>query len=460
MERHVCERPLMKVTPTVKFPSNWLRFHEEFLPAWVKSSFSPRETWKNKPFTREDSIFFGKGIVELSELFTESRPARLPAYFRHERFRSAYLLYFLPLQASKFVALFQEKGFILSHALKAARERPEGTLRVLDLGAGPGTASIALFLSLLDRPTELPKNLRFEWWDTQEPILKNGKQLLEDWLDRDPRWKGRVEIVIRTGSWQEGARRTDQHDLILMGNVMNETPVRTDTRKTRDRPFSMIEAEESLPTREEKPSHPEQAEIELLRSKAGAGGLLIVEPALHRTAQGLSQLRDVIAGQSSDEKVLPWFGPCLHAGRCPMARGRDWCHFSIPVEIPGRWFLSFSIRLGSQRQWLKYSYLWLRGTDQRKAIPAEPPIAKDARLVITDSLRRKDSDLAMVLLCEPDRTRRLTLSARDRIGRGDVIHLKEFERQEELTRAARPPAAGRDFHEPIRRGPASRKKKH
>src|SRR4051812_38508454 len=81
------------------FPPAWLWLIDEAIPQLVKDEYSPRESWKGKPFTKEDARFFFKGIHELSELFTEERPKGMPPYFRHPKYRSAYLLYFLPLQA-------------------------------------------------------------------------------------------------------------------------------------------------------------------------------------------------------------------------------------------------------------------------------------------------------------------------------------------------------------------------
>jgi len=88
-------------------PVSWSWFADEALPTWVKKKYSPKESWKDKPFSKEDSHFFFKGIEELSLLFTEERSKNLPPYFQHPKYRSSYLLYFLPLQAAKFSTLFQ-----------------------------------------------------------------------------------------------------------------------------------------------------------------------------------------------------------------------------------------------------------------------------------------------------------------------------------------------------------------
>src|SRR3954467_13416455 len=98
---------MAETSRAISFPPAWLWLVDEAIPTYVKKHYSPRESWKDKPFAKEDAHFFFRGIEELSELFTEERPRNIPAYFNHPKYRSSYLLYFLPLQAAKFLTLFQ-----------------------------------------------------------------------------------------------------------------------------------------------------------------------------------------------------------------------------------------------------------------------------------------------------------------------------------------------------------------
>src|SRR6185312_180283 len=95
-------------------------------------------------------------------------------------------------------------------------------------------------------------------------------------------------------------------------------------------------------------------------SRAEGGGTLIIEPASKPNSQFLSRLRDTLleAEVISREPSSIW-GPCPHAEKCPLAHGRDWCHFSVPAHVPGTWFEAMSKGLGYERQWLKFSYLWI-----------------------------------------------------------------------------------------------------
>ena len=112
-----------QTVPVSKFPAAWVWFADELLPSWVKTHYSPRESWKGKPFSTEDAHFFSKGVGELSELFTEERPTKLPDYFAHPRYRSGYLLYFLPLQAAKFLTIFEIHQAAIQAALKDGFEK-------------------------------------------------------------------------------------------------------------------------------------------------------------------------------------------------------------------------------------------------------------------------------------------------------------------------------------------------
>ena len=87
------ERPVGRAQESSPLWTWWL---DESITSFVKRSYSPKEKWKDRPFSREDAAFFYKGVEELSDLFTQDRPKTLPDYFAHPRFRSAYFLYFLP----------------------------------------------------------------------------------------------------------------------------------------------------------------------------------------------------------------------------------------------------------------------------------------------------------------------------------------------------------------------------
>jgi hypothetical protein len=377
-------------SPEIRFPAAWLWMVDELFPSFVKQHYSPRESWKDKPFTLEDARFFFKGIEELSEIFTEERSKHLLSYFQHEKFRSSYLLYFLPLQAAKFLTLFQLHARAFEAAL--AEGQAQGVLRIADLGAGPGIVFLVLLFAFLHRAIETGEELppiEFSWFDPQKGILEDGRQLVEQLSQQFPRLRGKVKLNLHAVPWQQAPQvMKEPQALMLMGHVLNE-------------------------------GIGGAGRWEPLLKLARGGGILLVEPAGRRPSQQLSQLRDLLFSEgvlSSEPKSSAIWGPCLHAESCPLAEGRDWCHFSVSTQIPGRWFRHFSKGLGSERHWLKFSYLWL-------ASPAQlaPASDKNLRRVVSDPLG--DERHSEVLLCEPEQTGRLPLPLGQDIWRGDVVRL-------------------------------------
>ena len=105
------------IPPTVpKLPAIWLEFCSGPLLQYVKNKYSPAARWSDKPFSDLDARFFGKGLKELSELFTEERDglrsgrssSRKGNYLSEAKFRSGYLLYFFPLQVTKMLTFLMQ----------------------------------------------------------------------------------------------------------------------------------------------------------------------------------------------------------------------------------------------------------------------------------------------------------------------------------------------------------------
>jgi hypothetical protein len=388
--------PRPSIEPSVVFPASWTWFFDECLPAWVKDHYAPRESWKGKPFSSEDGKFFLKGVRELSDLFTGDRPKQLPDYLAHGKYRSSYLLYFLPLQAAKFIALFDRHRAAVDAALE--RAKTTGTLRILDLGAGPATASIALLLTLIARKSDFPEKIEFVLFDHNSAILKDGESLLRRIADSFPKSRGKVSVRNQVGDlWQTLFREKESVSLALFGHTLNEYMPMVDGAPD-SRPLAHL--------------------FSLLDT---GGGILWAEPAARHPSQTLSRLRDFLFEEgivdTSPDRI---WGPCLHSGRCPLSDGRDWCHFSIPGKIPGKWFGFFSKGLSKEKEWLKYSYLWITAEQDRNPRVIE----ENARLVLTDPLSRDPRSRREVLLCEPDSPKRHALGPKEELRRGMITELK------------------------------------
>ena len=78
-------------------------------------------------------------VAQLSNLFTTERPEKnFPDYFADPQQLVAYGLFFLPQS-------FVRTAFTLSHALDFRKWQPhKGTIRILDLGSGPGSCGTSI----------------------------------------------------------------------------------------------------------------------------------------------------------------------------------------------------------------------------------------------------------------------------------------------------------------------------
>lgn len=421
--RRPTSSPSTDVRTAPRFPVGWPEFFDVDAAALVKQRYSPRPAWRPRPFTARDEAFFFRGVRELSDLFTCERGAGTSAspprmdYFNHARFRSAYLLYFLPLQAAKFAALFDGCPAAMEAMLDHARG--QGVLRVADLGSGPGTASLALLLWLADmqshRPGRLPERIELQWYDLNRDILTDGEALLQRLLERLAvrGWKTPVDLRAHRAPWQRWTEDTgDVASITLMGNVLNEDATPTAVRLERAAP-----------------------QWRALQRHAHGAGVLILEPASRDVAQHLSALRAALLEDADEAHGFPLHGPCLHTGRCPLGSGRDWCHFSLPIAAPGRLLRGLSSRLGSVRTWLKFSWLWLAAVDRPAAAPAP-----DVRRVVSDALHPVTRE---VLLCEPGRPSRHQPQPGERLGRGDLVRVASSLAQHTGTVIRSRPSRGR-----------------
>jgi hypothetical protein len=386
----------------MSFPAPWLWWVDEAVPHYVKQRYSPEQRWKNKPFGPLDVQFFSRGIIELSELFTEERPRHLPAYFQHARFRSAYLLYFLPLQAAKFLTLFSTNPAPLHAALRHGKDN--GSVRIIDLGSGPGTGSLAVLMWLLGQKNLDIPPIHFEWFDTNSQIMADGQALLETLCTHFPKLRSRVSVRTHVMPWWKAPSVVhDKTSLILMGHLMNESS---------QTPKEAVMEEHRVADLALRP-------IARLFEKMDGGGALMLEPAARNSSQQLSKLRDrVFLKKILNTEPSAIWGPCLHAQSCPLASGRDWCHFSVPVRIPGHWFKEFSKALGSERQWVKFSYVWFAGKD----FHSKSSKSSDRR-VISDPMKNSNTHHSTVLLCEPGQPGRFSAPGASSLHRGDIITL-------------------------------------
>jgi hypothetical protein len=304
------------------------------------------------PLSRNHRLGLGRNIRSLWEDLTSEREHRNSEYLSAPAYYSAYLRYFLPWN------LLRLSSFLPTLALRLDDEAT-----IIDLGSGPLTLPIALYLS---RPELRAKKLTIICSDRTEKILKVGLTLFESLCLRVggslPPWT----MILRRH--QFGIPLAEKADLLTAANVFNEFFWKSKV------PLGM---RASLTARQ------------LLGYLKDSGSVLLVEPGDPRSGSFISALR---AGLSSFG-ALP-LSPCPHANDCPMpgifrsleGPGSDagpggepggrfrpksaqaivmpkhrekypWCHFTIGVEKAPGWLKDLSAEAGLTKEKLVFSYL-------------------------------------------------------------------------------------------------------
>jgi ribosomal protein RSM22 (predicted rRNA methylase) len=288
-------------------------------------------------------------VSRLSLLLTRDRDDLPAAYLKDAGLREAYLAYFLPPNMAKIKAPMAELALHPGKALDKER------LRILDLGCGPGTASLGVLDFFAAR--ELRPRLEITAVDHVAENLKTAEELFSSL--RVSRGLKAAMKTIRSDVADLSRLETGPFDLIILSNVLNELFAR-EGRKIEKR-LALLE------------------DI-MTRHLADDGSLIVIEPALRETSRELLEVRDRLL----DEGFYV-YAPCLFAGKCPaLANPRDWCHEDIPWDPPAV-IRELDRLTGLRKDSLKFSWLVFRKDGQSAAdlsgddsfrVVSEPLISK------------------------------------------------------------------------------------
>ena len=327
-----------------------------------------------------------QAVIERSLRYTSEREhmgARLPASTRPADL-AAHALFFAVADAAKIMIPLAElhgRGSLPEH----------GTLRVLDVGAGPG----AMTLGTLDflRRIGCRSAVEVHAVDRDREALDILRLAVADVAAR---WDMDIEVTTAsadiTATTPAGAAA---YDLVLVGSVLNEL----DPEKRWDVLSGLIDAVHE------------------------AGALIVIEPALRETARDLHALRDRILEQGRAYV----FAPCVRQGSpCPMlADERDWCHEDRPVVLPER-TAQLATATGLRIHGLKFSYLVLRHAAARQ-VAVQPGAGSAARVVsqLRNSKGKREcfvcTDAGRHLVRLLRRNRSTANRDFERVRRGDVL---------------------------------------
>ncbi len=263
-------------------------------------------------------------VARLSELLTRERD-RLPAtYLKDKGLREAYEAYYLPPNLRKIqtplVELTLHPGDLLG----------KDTLRVLDLGCGPGTAMLGA-LEFFATGKKHPR-IEFTAVDHVAENLQMAKGLFTAFKSTS-----KLDVSLKTvRSAVEQALHLPEatFDLIIFSNVLNEIFIHEEARIARR---AVLVAEF------------------LNRFLSDDGSCIIIEPALRETSRELLEVRDGLLKQG-----FHIYAPCFCHAECPaLVNPKDWCHEDLAWDPPAE-IQELDKLTGLRKDSLKFSYLILR----------------------------------------------------------------------------------------------------
>lgn len=293
-----------------------------------------------------------RGIRDLSHRLTDERGERRRGYMNDAATLSPYARYFVWWNLVRLTRLFA--------SLESKLPLEDGDV-CLDVGSGPLTAVIALYLAC---PALRTKRLTWVCTDISQSALNLGEDLFMavasmvmpsatdgaasagDECEEATHWQI-VKSTMRAGEsvnervasgLKEGAA------FVTCVNLLNEV-----------QESEHLTAEETV----------EKYSAALSRYTASGGTLLVVEPGVPPQAHVLSLMRDAfIAGG--------WqvASPCPHTGDCPMDGGgaytggkAKWCNFAFDTRDAPQRLLELSTESGLTKRRAVMSYLLLHKED-------------------------------------------------------------------------------------------------
>ncbi|NDV17991.1 rRNA methyltransferase [Pseudodesulfovibrio sp. JC047] len=265
-------------------------------------------------------------IRDMSRGLTNERTQRRKEYMTDDKSLSPYLYYFLPWNLYRMSRLFA--GLEL--------DIPDGG-HIADLGTGPLTAVIALWMS---RPHLRNRKLNFTCLDLSPKSMHTGLKLFQAMAGHDSPWR------IKTVKARFSDRLHTKADLLIAANAFNEL----DWSGRTARPQA------------------EMLSKHLVNSTKETGRILLIETGVRLTGRIISEMRTHLL-----DKGFNPIAPCPHCEECPMpatAQGAPWCHFNFSVKDAPCWLtkLAKDARLEKDNVSLNFLYLSQKGCENWGAV--------------------------------------------------------------------------------------------
>lgn len=333
-----------------------------------------------------------RDVLELWRELTSEKQERKADYIGEPAKLAAYLRYFLPWNVVRLIPILASLDLRLVDGDS-----------VLDIGSGPLTLPIALYIA---RPELRNVALRVVAMDRVRRVLDAGAAVLDGLRLRSG--KGRAWTVeTRRGVFPFDLADGDAGAYAFLGsaNVFNESFWKGKGRLD-ERAFALAG--------------------ELSRPLRPGGRALVVEPGDPRTGAMIASLREAVLRSGGSA-----LAPCPHAAACPMpgaflssafrrdeededaeapnetpppplervvtARGRvkaPWCHFALPQDAAPERLEKFSESVGLPKDRLVASYLYF-SAGRAPAESSPRPLVR----IVSDPFRLPDGGQGRYACC-------------------------------------------------------------
>ena len=284
-----------------------------------------------KPLSSKQLYQLPNLINELSHQLTDERSSRHNGYMNQTVMLTAYSRYFMWWNLFRLTNLF--RGFP-----KNCFDFLKDDDYCLDLGSGPLTIPVALWLS---RPELRKKKLTWYCTDISQTALSLGEEIylsvvaktLANETETQP-WK-----IIRVKG-ELGTEIRNKASFVTCANMFNE--LYYDTAK---------------PLEEQAKKYTNT----LISYATEKSMILVVEPAFPRSSRFISLTRDALI-----RKKFSIISPCPHTKECCMdgRKGGKWCHFVLDTSFAPKKLHKLSDKAGLPKDRASLSFVFAQNFEE------------------------------------------------------------------------------------------------
>lgn len=279
-------KPLEDLFASEKIPEDAKKIIEEF----------DKVVESTHPLNSKQKLLLPKQIRSLSHFLTDERGERRLGYMNQTVLLSSYVHYYTWWNLVRLVRLF-------SNIDKKFFDVKDSSV-FLDLGSGPLTVPLALFLS---RPELRKKHITFYCLDISQQALAFGENIF---LSVAARLKCEPWKIVRVKG-ELGSSVKEKADFVTSANLFNE--LCDDFKNPPD--FLAKKYTEQI--------------LSYLKLENENARYIIVEPGDPRSARLVSLMR----GSFMRRGFFP-VSPCTHFCQCPMdgKKGGKWCNYAFKTD--------------------------------------------------------------------------------------------------------------------------------